>query len=787
MRHARPLRHVLARYLFALLTVGCTFAVRLWLLPLTGTGAPFVLFFAAVLATSLLAGVRPGALAVLLSMPLAAYMFVVRAGYTVAQAAFQSALFAVDGAVVVYLTYLIARGRSALQRDLAERQRLADERQVFVSFVENSSDFIGIADPSGKPIYVNPAGRRMVGLPADRRVEETQIPEYYPEEERRFAADVIVKEMVACGKWSGETYFRNWQTGAAIPVSDEHFLIRDPASGRVLGMGTITRDISEARRTARALRESEERFRLTLDEAPIGMALVALDGRFLRVNRALCEIVGYAPEELTGLTFQAITHPDDLDADVTLHDRLARGEIPRYQLEKRYLRKDGSVVHILLSRAVVRSREGAPLYFVAQIEDISERKRIEQEQRLLVEAARVLGSSLDYEETLKAVAGLVVRDYADVCLLDLAEGGEPRRLQVASAAPAKAAVCAALERFPLDRSRPHLGLPVLETRRPLLVEHMGPAQLESFAQGEEHLRVLRGLDAKSMMATPLLLRGELLGVLVFISSDPARAYRERDLRVAEALSDRAAVAIENARLYRASVEAARLRDQVLGLVAHDLRNPLGVILMQAAALDRRGGGAAPGAQAIHRAAARMNRLIQDLLDVAVMEAGKLSLERAPLAPAELIADAVEAQRPLAASAARELRVEAAGALPEIAADRHRLLQVFENLIGNAVKFTRAGGRITVGAAARAGEVVFSVADDGAGIAPDELPHVFERFWQARRTGRGGAGLGLAISQGIVEAHGGRIWVESALGRGSTFYFAIPAAPPATAHPLNALH
>ena len=163
-------------------------------------------------------------------------------------------------------------------------------------------------------------------------------------------------------------------------------------------MGTITRDISDARRIAaereqllareqlarrqaetanEQLHESEERFRLTIDEAPIGMALVALDGRFVRVNRALCEIVGYSSDELTGLTFQAITHPDDLDADLALLGQLARGEIPRYQLGKRYIRKDGTIVDIQLDCSILRSREGAPLYYIAQIEDITDRRRAE--------------------------------------------------------------------------------------------------------------------------------------------------------------------------------------------------------------------------------------------------------------------------------------------------------------------------------------------------------------------------------------------------------------------------
>jgi signal transduction histidine kinase len=168
-------------------------------------------------------------------------------------------------------------------------------------------------------------------------------------------------------------------------------------------------------------------------------------------------------------------------------------------------------------------------------------------------------------------------------------------------------------------------------------------------------------------------------------------------------------------------------------------------------------------------------LIQDLLDVALMEAGQLTIERAQLSAGGLIVEAVDMQRPLASSSSLALRVEVAPDVPDVPGDRDRLLQVFENLIGNAIKFTKTGGRITVGAASRNDEVVFWVADTGCGIASEDLSRVFDRFWQATKAGRQGAGLGLPITKGIVEAHGGRIWVESTAGSGSTFFFTIPRA------------
>jgi signal transduction histidine kinase len=171
----------------------------------------------------------------------------------------------------------------------------------------------------------------------------------------------------------------------------------------------------------------------------------------------------------------------------------------------------------------------------------------------------------------------------------------------------------------------------------------------------------------------------------------------------------------------------------------------------------------------------MNRLIGDLLDVSLIEAGQLSIERARLSTGQLVADSLETQQPLASAAALEMGFDLARELPDVWGDQARLLQVLENLVGNAIKFTPPGGRITLGAGARAGEVLFWVADTGGGISPDELPHVFDRFWQARKDARKGAGLGLAITRGIVEAHGGRIWVESTLDRGSIFFFTIPQA------------
>ena len=217
------------------------------------------------------------------------------------------------------------------------------------------------------------------------------------------------------------------------------------------------------------------------------------------------------------------------------------------------------------------------------------------------------------------------------------------------------------------------------------------------------------------------------------------------------------------------------REQVLKIVSHDLRNPLHTISMSTSLmleLPMDEVQRVKRLQMIQRAGERMTRMVQDLLDVAKFESGRLGIDKRPIEVGPLVSEAADMLRPLASE--RSLRLDAVidEDLPPIAADAGRVLQVFSNLIGNAIKFTPSGGRITIQAEPIGGQTRFSVTDTGPGIPAAQLPHVFGRFWQADATDRRGIGLGLAIAKGIVEAHGGRIWVESELGAGTTFFFTL---------------
>jgi signal transduction histidine kinase len=417
--------------------------------------------------------------------------------------------------------------------------------------------------------------------------------------------------------------------------------------------------------------------------------------------------------------------------------------------------------------------------------DVTDEQRLLERQQFLAEVGAALQASLDYGPTIERIVKLAVDFVGEGCAIDvLEEVGKLKRMRVVHADPSKAGVAEALQQILPERNHPLWR--VLEKGQALLFREVTSELLRSVANNEQHLALLESFGIKSAILVPLVLRNRIIAVLTLVSCRSVRRYDGEDVHVAEELARRASLALDNARLYNVAQNAIHARDQVLGVVAHDLRNPLGTVLTAASVLrlheDETGRWSRNVVDSIERAANRMSRMIQDLLDVTRIEAGTLAIEATRVSAGQAVSEVSETQRAVASVASLELQVELEPDLPAVWADPDRILQVFENLIGNAVKFTKPQGRIVVGAASRAKEVLFWVKDTGTGIGADQLPHVFDRFWQADAAGRHGAGLGLPIVKGIVEAHGGQVWVESAPGVGSTFYFTLPTASPAETKP-----
>jgi signal transduction histidine kinase len=310
-----------------------------------------------------------------------------------------------------------------------------------------------------------------------------------------------------------------------------------------------------------------------------------------------------------------------------------------------------------------------------------------------------------------------------------------------------------------------------------------PAMTPGLADADAVDALVAGYDGDNAIAAPLVGRnGRTLGVIQLWEKKDGR-FNDSDQAVLTQLAQMCSVALENARLYKSAQDATRARDDLVAIVSHDLRNPVHTINMAAAFLleiappvDRRVTSRRQ-IEAIQRAAQRANRLISDLLDVAKIQVGGLAVELASVEVGSLVQEAYESASPMASSKKLTLDRSIDESLPPVSADRDRVLQVFGNLLGNAIKFTPSGGHVTIRAEHDGAEAKFSVCDTGPGIPPEHVPHVFDRYWQAKSTAKLGTGLGLSIAKGIVEAHAGRIWVESEPGRGASFIFTLPCAEP----------
>jgi len=571
--------------------------------------------------------------------------------------------------------------------------------------------------------------------------------------------------------------------------------------GQPLYLVGFIEDITQRREAEADASRSLSLLRATLESTADGILVVDLNGKILSFNQKMADMweipaeifacgddqraIDAAldklvhPEEFMTKVIDLYRHPEEASYDVL---ELKDGRIfERYSQPQRI---DDAPVGRVWSFRDVTARRRAEDHARALAREQAARAEAEHSQKraaLLAEASRVLSASFDYQTTLAALVRLAVPSLADYCALDIVEADDRfERIGEAHVDPAKSQLLREVATFPksalTDR---HPLIRVMNTGAPVLEADITPAFIRaSFAEAGQR-RVVEALGPRSLICVPLVTSGRPIGALTLVTSGSGRRFEVADLSLAADLARRAAVVVEHARLFHEAQQATRARDDVLAVVAHDLRNPLNTVTMAVSLMlettppervqERR------QAEIVRRAADRMNRMIQDLLDVKRMESGRLTIDPRPEDPGVLINDTVDMLRPLATGSTIRMETNIEDDLPNVLADAARIQQVLSNLVGNAVKFTPRAGRISVCAELMEGEVRFAVIDTGPGIPAEQLPHIFGRFWQAKTSDRRGIGLGLAIAKGIVEAHNGRIWVESSVGLGSTFYFTLPVA------------
>lgn len=499
----------------------------------------------------------------------------------------------------------------------------------------------------------------------------------------------------------------------------------------------------------RSLSESEARFRGAFDASSIGMALVFPDGRFLQVNPALCRMVGFSDAELLTTTLPGITHPDDADTDRELRAQLLAGEITTYQIEKKYLCKSGEVITGRLTVSLVRGSEGEPLYYVAQLQDVTQFK---------ASGAALREAEERYRTLIEQIPAAVYIDAADA--LGYPIYVSPRIEQMLGYGPDEWVDKPDLwisRLHPDDRERILTGIAEANaTVRPIDVEYRLLARDGRIVWVHDEASLL--LDDEG---NPQCWHGMMVDIT-------DRKLAEEELRAAK----------------EAAEEASRLKSSILSMATHELRTPLTIIsgyveLLAESARENLSPEEWDYLEIAQNGARTLAALVDDLLDLARIEAGRMDLVIRPVDAGE----AIERVRRLvdAQAAAKNLALEVIVEpdAPMIAADINRLVQILLNVFGNAIKFT-TDGHVRGEVRGVAGGVEISVTDTGIGIAPDAIARIFDEFRQedSGTTRRfGGTGLGLAIVRRLVEMHSGTIAVQSEVGVGSRFALWFPAAAP----------
>ncbi|HEX6159713.1 MAG TPA: ATP-binding protein, partial [Thermoanaerobaculia bacterium] len=397
-------------------------------------------------------------------------------------------------------------------------------------------------------------------------------------------------------------------------------------------------------------------------------------------------------------------------------------------------------------------------------------EREERRAAYLAGAGQELAASLEHEQTITTLARLIVPNLAELSVVDVTDSdGTLRRAAVAHRNPEDETVLAA-EVGARKEDVPEAVVRMMQTHDAHLVG--AASNLYAYATGRED-----GGGSRSMVFMPLVSRGQTIGIVSAVSTE-AKPFTSDDLPLFTELARRASLSIDNARLYLESQQAVRAREEVLAIVSHDLRNPLNAVTLGASLLqmsETLSDDDREQVDTIVLSGKRMSRLIEDLLDITRLEGGKrLPIDPARVEARDLFDESYELFRAQASAQSVTLQFHVAEGLPAVHADRHRVMQVLSNLIGNALKFTPAGGIINARAEQRGDVVQFLVSDTGPGIPKEHLADVFSPYWQAKRAERLGAGLGLPIAKGIVESHGGKIWAESEPGEGTRFYFTLPA-------------
>jgi PAS domain S-box-containing protein len=684
-----------------------------------------------------------------------------------------------------------AQGYDVTEKVLS-RRAVENERENFRNLFRQTPEMVCILrGPDHVFDFVNEAHVRALGFDA------TGMPVRMAQPESKEVHGIL------------DDVYRTGQTASLheipITVTDRvrHFNLtyaarRDDA-GRISGIMVLGVEVTDqvlAREriesVSEALKKSEEDFRTVAEAIPQMVWTTDREGKVVYSNNRWKEYTGYSLAESSSHGMLHELHPEDLTMVLEGWQK-ARVSGERFSLEYRLKRKDGVYRWFLGQALPLRDPSGNTSRWFGTVTDIDETKRVQETQAFLDRASLILSSSLDFKSTLQAVADLATSELCDWCGIDLLSAqGLLESVAVAHKDPLMVAFAHQFRaRYPVDMDSPNGSAQVIRTGEPLLFPDIPDELLVKGAKDETHLAMMRKLKIRSLLIVPLSTKGRNFGTLSLVLSHAERKYGPDDVAMAGELARRAASAIENTRILSELQEAVRTRDEFLSIASHELRTPLTPIKLNLQRLDRMARSGTIEAVPIEairklvevsdRQLTRLTLLIDDLLDVARITAGKLTLNPETQNLAEVVREACERYAVQAAASGTVLELQAGDAVP-LRFDRLRIEQVVINILANAMKYA-PGEPVTIAVKRTSAGATVSVQDRGPGIAKEHLHRIFDRFERGDTPRNvGGLGLGLYISRQIIEAHGGQLRVESEAGHGATFIFDLPAAALGTALP-----
>ncbi|MDP2345267.1 MAG: PAS domain S-box protein [Deltaproteobacteria bacterium] len=669
--------------------------------------------------------------------------------------------------------YAFAHIARDLTRHKKQEAELVESEEHFRLLVRSVSDYaVFVLSPGGIVESWNQGSQRLNGYRAAEAIGSHLSRFFPPEAREKRTPERLIDDAVAAGTATWEGWLERkggkhfWGMVTLGAIEDEH--------GRLRGLSHVARDLTERKATEDALHASEERLRLLIDSlTDSGIFMLSCEGNVMSWSPGAEQIKGYKTSEVIGLPLASFFPEDELKRDtpkLLLQRVLGDG---RTEYEGWMVRKDGSQFWANVTFDAITDARGEVVGITNVVRDLSARKRAERAQSILVEVGGALGGTLDCLEALRNVVKTVTRGFAQWCVINKV-ADQANEIVLAHADPqAEADLLGALHAV-TDQDRHGGVVGCLHNGRSVRNNTQSEFVIRSLGITDPQFEQRFG--NRSYICVPLQARDKTVGAMAFVAEE-GKSYTNDDLLLSEEVARRTALGIDNAKLYSDAQDAVRVREEVLAVVTHDLRNPLTTIQMAGLRLAAVEGVPSDpelirqlGAKVV-RSAERMNHLISDLLDISSIQASRFSikLEAHPVRP--MVAEAVEMMQPIATDKGLELKVEIEPTDITIRCDRDRIVQVFSNLIGNAIKYTTEGW-VLVRSAVERDRIVFTIKDSGPGIPSENIEKIFDRYWQAKN-GRGGMGLGLSISKVIVEAHGGSIWVESRLGHGSTFSFSLP--------------